>query len=96
MIKNFQVAISSDELSKVLDDSAKYHKEKQLAYEGQIKIYSEQPTGTSFDTGESLNRKAQDHRRKFDFFDFAAKHIIPDEMYELSYTDLTQIEIVRY
>lgn len=100
MIEGLQVEMSSEYLVKHLNTRGKYHKDRSSWYAGQVRNLSSgglMPEAVSVDPINAMERKKKEHKDKAGYFYLLAEHIIPNETYRLTDTDLARLEFAaRY
>jgi hypothetical protein len=98
MIEGIHVDVDSKELNNLILERAAVHKGKALAYNKQVKDLEASGIGEdanlSGDPVSGLKGKVKDHERKAAYFQFLADHIVPNETYRLSMSDLSNIELL--
>lgn len=95
MIEGLRIDVSSEEMKKILKDRVSYHSEKAEMYGSQVKALEGEPTvDMTADPKKALRDRLRHHQRKWEFFNFLAEHVIPNETYRLSEIDLTRLEIL--
>ncbi len=104
MITGLHIELSSEELKQHIQERADHHKKRAEWYSQQAAQLQEgqeprQPDpdedhhSRSYDPLQGLLTKVNEHRYKMVFFRFLADHIIPNEKYRLSESDLARLEI---
>ena len=99
MIEGIKIQLKTEELQHHLSDKVKYHMDKNIFYEDQVEtlksggVKSEAVTN---DPVSSLEQSAKKHKGKAEYFQFIVDHLIANETYQLSETDLTKLEIISY
>jgi len=97
MIDGLKLEMTSDELREHIGRRAAYHRERLTFYEGQIVALRqggvEQSTATN-NPIQSLAESAKGHRSKVELFEFMQQHVVPNETYRLSESDLGRLEIL--
>jgi len=74
------------------------HTEKARRYERDVTALrnagvENEPRATSVDPIRQLDHKIKEHKDKAAFFRFMAKHLVDGEIYRLSESDLSRLEI---
>jgi hypothetical protein len=99
------IEIPSAELKEHIQERATHHKKRAEWYAQQVeqlqkghqRSADQDRHGGSFDPLDGLLNKVSEHQHKAAFFQFMADHIVPDEKYRLSESDLARIELLsRY
>lgn len=106
MINGIQIQISGEELKKHISERADFHKQKSEWYQTQVKEFEKaqenlpselQYQNTSNSPVKPMEDKVKDHQQRSTFFAFMADHLVVSEVYQLSQSDLTTLEIIsRY
>lgn len=100
MINGIQIHVSTEELKQLIQKRELYHMEKEKWYESQLnnlKSGGVRPEAVSNDPISSLEQSQQRHADKRAYFNFLANHLIPNESYTLTDSDLIKLEIIsRY
>ncbi len=95
MIEGLKIDVTSEEMKKLLKDRASYHGEKAEEYGNQLKLLEDEPSlDMSMDPRRAMREKVHHHQQKWVFFNFLDAHVIPDEIYRLSETDLYRLELL--
>jgi len=102
MILGFQLDIKSDELKAHLQKKADYHKGKAESYARQLQgvkeLMSEEPNaglGQTVNADTGLHNQYTSHAQRASFFQFCADHILPNEIYRLTESELAKLEFVE-
>jgi hypothetical protein len=100
MIEGLKIDITCSELKVHLEERAEYHRKKTEWYAKQVSSLREggaDSTHMSNDPVSSLAGSAKSHKERASYFAFLAKHLVADEVYRLSESDLGEIELAsRY
>jgi len=99
VIQGVKVQIKTEELNKHLNERVVFHRGKAVAYgdkaEELLKMAPDEERHGKGSSGpvSELQRTHEHHRRRAIYFDFLSNHLVPDAVYELSETDMTNLEI---
>jgi hypothetical protein len=96
MIEGIHLDFKSSEIKKHLLERAQHHKEREVFYLTQVKKIRKagaERAAYGADPLSALEKKAESHRERRDLFVMMAQHIIPNEVYRLTETDLGHIEL---
>lgn len=100
MIEGLRIEIKSAELATHLQMRATYHLERAKWYSGQVEALRSgglRPEAVTNDPLSSLERSMKEHQERAAFFLFMADHLVPDETYRLTESDIGRLEFVaRY
>jgi len=101
MIEGILIDVPADELKDHINGRALEHTNKAKAYQHQVEILRSAGTTldmrTSADPIRDLEYEIKEHENKAGFFLFMAEHLVIDEVYRLSESDLARLEIAaRY
>lgn len=102
MIEGLHFDIKFDEMKEHLLEKAKYHQERMLWYVQRIDDLAEGGVETDHQVSggnpiENLRNQGKKHEGRRDLFQFMADHLIEDEIYRLSESDLRTLEFIgRY
>ena len=99
MIDGLIVTISSQELRDHLLARAEIHAQKARKYQEEMDhLSAREITEDQNMTGDPIRafrEKREGHHEKAEHFRFIGEHIIPDEQYQLSETELLKVELMR-
>lgn len=96
MIQGIQLDFKSSELKKHLLERVQHHKQREIFYLTQVKNMRRagaERAAYGADPLSSLEKKSESHRERRDLFVIMAQHIVPNEVYRLTETDLGHIEL---
>ena len=101
MIEGILIDVPADELKDHINGRALAHTSKAKAYQEKVDALSGAGVTldlrTSVDPIRDLEHKVREHEDKAAFFLFMAEHLVMDEVYRLSESDLARLEIAaRY
>jgi hypothetical protein len=95
MIEGIHLDFKSSEIKEHLLERVHYHKEREVFYLAQVRRLRK--AGAQLvgyvDPLSALEKKAESHRERRDLFAIMAEHIVPNEVYRLSETELGHIEL---
>ena len=97
MIEGLKLDFTSKQLQEHIAGRRQHHDGKQAWYAQQIAslkaggMRQESPTSDPMD---SLERSRKMHETKAELFKVMADHVIPNETYRLSESDLTRLELI--
>lgn len=98
MIEGLKIEVESKELVELIDVRVEYHKGKAELYDSQLQLLKDEPglenMDLSNDPRRSLRDKIRHHGDKVGFFSFLRDHVIPNETYRLTETDLLRLELL--
>jgi hypothetical protein len=100
MITGLQLDFQSADLVSHILARHKFHSDKAKWYRSQIESLRSgglKPENASNDPVRSLEQSMTDHEQKAALFQVFAQHVVPDEIYRLTESDLTKLEFIsRY
>ena len=99
MIEGLKIDVTSAEIRTMLEDRAQTHRKKVEEYQKKVDTLAAmaQEAGATNSTLSAVGSKLREHRSHAMYFEFAASHVIPGEIYRLSDDDLTRLEVMdRY
>jgi hypothetical protein len=100
MIEGLKIELKSAELVGHIKKRAEYHKTKAEWYAKQVGELHKGGVESSYNSNDpvrSLQASEKDHTEKSALFLFLAEHIVPNEVYRLTESDLSRLELVsRY
>lgn len=99
MIEGLKLDFSTEQLQGHLRGKISYHREKARWYASRIADLKsggvQQPEhGVSNDPVQSLDRSRRSHHERAELFQVMYDHLIPNETYRLSETDLVKLELI--
>jgi hypothetical protein len=97
VIDGLKVQFSSDELRNHLQSRVAYHRDKERLYADQVVALTaggEQSKDASLDPIKALQNRGDSHRKRRDLFEVLVGHLVPDEIYQLSDSDLARLELI--
>lgn len=98
MIEGLKFDVTTAELRGHLQERVTHHKERAEFYAGQVKALEDgNAQGMNYSGGDpvrALKDKHSEHKHKIDLFKFLVDHVVPNEMYRLTESDLLQLEII--
>ena len=97
MIEGIKVQLSTGELKDHLTERAEHHRQKTDFYAGQVAALvanGEESQAATLDPIKALEKRAEVHRARADYFQTLADHLIEGETYRLADSDLTRIELI--
>lgn len=101
MITGFQLDIPSAELKDHLEGKASYHRMKADSYKKQLKGIQTLMDDEPDQSMQTVNPKTgilssyKSHDGKAQFFQFCADHVVPNEVYRVTHSDLVTLEFVE-
>jgi len=107
MVEELKLQISTDELKALLEGRMRYHAKKAEVLETEMKRLGEvmedldeeaeeigkYSNSNSNNPVNTLRSKAKVHRDRATYFNFFSKHLMPNETYVLTQSDLSTIEV---
>jgi hypothetical protein len=106
MVNGLQVDVQSSELKKIIQSRIDYHTERAALYEAKANEIRKSLEGVEENTigkvsngspTQNLDDKAREHKDKLVHFKFMLEHVIVDDVYRLSQSDLQLLGIAtRY
>lgn len=95
MIEGIHLDFKSSEIKKHLLERMRHHKEREVFYLTQIRKVRKAGADRAgyINPVSALEKKVESHRERCDLFAIMAQHIIPNEVYRLTETDLGHIEL---
>lgn len=101
MIEGIKIVVKSEELKKMFQDKVRVHQGKLDFYKKQLETMvaanetQDNNIQNSYDPGSNFKGKIAEHTNKLVYYKFMMEHIIPNEEYLLSETDLLKLEVVE-
>ena len=101
MIEGIKLDFTSDQLKAHVGERIVFHSQKEKWYQQQVLALRSggvrPDSGVSNDPVTSLERSMSDHAQKAGLFQVIADHIVSNEVYRLSESDLSRLEFIsRY
>lgn len=101
MIEGIKLDFTSDELRSIIADRVIHHAERQEFYESQATSLEgngcERNDYSGGDPVKGLRDKSKDHKTKAELFRVIGQHIVANEVYRLTESDLVRLELIsRY
>lgn len=98
MIEGIKIDVTTKEMHDHIIKRAHVHSDKAARYERDVTALrnagvEDEPRATSVDPIRQLDHKVREHRDKAAFFFFMAEHLVEGEIYRLSESDLSRLEI---
>lgn len=97
MIAGIRIVMTTDEVKDHVLKRHEYHTEKAAWYTKQIaalKAGGLTAESSTADPVSSLECQRDVHNKKAGYFAVLAKHLIPNEQYQLAENDLTKLELI--
>ncbi len=100
MVNGITLHLKTEELKELLGEQIKKHKEKAALYKE--KVASLEAIGVdalgnySNNPIETVEKSMNKHLGKAEYYQFLVDHLVPNETYEMSESDLTHLGIITY